>query len=160
MDAAATTPFPSKNPGNESLIATAAMLDHLAEIHQRTSGKHDDIVRCHLHEALLLREKELGEAHPDTLKSMDRLADCWEANGNMLAALALRQRALTARESSLGTTHPSTLTSMQHLGQLLASCGANAAAKQLFEKVLDGRRRELGDEHPETGKILMELQNL
>ena len=62
-----------------------------------------------LQESLEARERTLGAEHPDTLGSVNNLAECLEAMGQLKDAEALYRRALEARERTLGAEHPSTL---------------------------------------------------
>ena len=72
-----------------------------------------------LRRALEAREHTLGADHPDTLLSVNNLANCLNAGGLLKDAEALFRRALEAREHTLGADHPDTLLSVNNLANCL-----------------------------------------
>jgi len=101
-------------------------------------------------EALEGLRRELGDAHPDTLNSINNLAVLLNNLGKYAEAEALHREALDVRRRELGDAHPKTLGSIGNLANLLDDQGKYADAEPLFREALDGRRRELGDAHPNT----------
>jgi hypothetical protein len=61
-----------------------------------------------------LRE-DLGDEHPDTLRSMNNLASTYRDLGRTKDAAALQEKVLEARGRILGDEHPDTLRSMNNL---------------------------------------------
>ena len=55
---------------------------------------------------------KLGPDHPDTLTSMNNLANSYAALGRHAEALKLREETLALRKAKLGPDHPDTLRSM------------------------------------------------
>ena len=92
----------------------------------------------------------LGEEHPDTLGSMNNLAETLRAQGDLAAARGLQEKVLEVRRRIQGEEHPNTLTSMNNLAETLRAQGDLAGARGLEEKVLEAYRRIQGEEHPDT----------
>ncbi len=65
---------------------------------------------------------KLGPDHPDTLGSMNNLANAYRDAGRLSEALALYEETLKLRKTKLGPDHPATLQSMNGLAWLLATC--------------------------------------
>jgi tetratricopeptide (TPR) repeat protein len=100
--------------------------------------------------ALDRSERVLGEEHPDTLTSVNNLAECMRALGDAAGALPLHRRALNSRERVLGKEHPDTLTSVNNLALCMGALGDAAGALPLHRRALDSSERVLGKEHPQT----------
>ena len=99
----------------------------------------------------------LGEDHPDTLTSMNNLAETYRALGRTNEAAALHEKVLESRKRTLGEEHPDTLTSMNNLAATYWALGRTNEAAALHEKVLECCKRNLGEEHPDT---LTSMNNL
>ncbi len=106
---------------------------------------------------LEFRRRELGPEHPDTLTSMNNLADTLGKQGDLAGARKLQEETLAIERRVLGPEHPDTLTSMNNLADTLGKQGDLAGARKLQEETLDIRRRVLGPEHPDT---LLSMNNL
>ena len=66
-------------------------------------------------QVLAIRRRVLGDDHPNTLTSMNNLAETRRALGDLQGARDLHEQALAARRRVLGDDHPDTLTSMNNL---------------------------------------------
>ena len=106
---------------------------------------------------LEISRRILGEEHPDTLTSMNNLADTLRVQGDLNGARELHEKVLEIRRRILGEEHPDTLTSMNNLADTLRDQGDLNGARGLQEKVLEISRRILGEEHPDT---LTSMNNL
>ncbi len=73
----------------------------------------------------------LGKEHPNTLTSMNNLAQTLYAQGDLAGARKLQEQVLEARARLLGKEHPNTLTSMNNLAQTLYAQGDLAGARKL-----------------------------
>ncbi|KAK4109332.1 hypothetical protein N656DRAFT_839255 [Canariomyces notabilis] len=108
-------------------------------------GKYEDAERMH-RQGLGLSEKVLGKEHPDTLTSMNSLANTLtsmnslalvlESQGKYEEAERMHRQALGLREKELGLSekvsgkeHPDTLTSMNNLASVLRRQGKYEEAK-------------------------------
>ena len=69
----------------------------------------------------------LGPEHPDTLISMNNLAEVLRDQGKYQAAEEMHRRALELKGKVLGPEHPSTLASMNNLGLVLRGQAAEEA---------------------------------
>src|SRR5262249_39116397 len=72
-------------------------------------------------QALGIREKALGPAHPEVATSLNNLAGLYHAKGDYTKAEPLYQRALRIKEKGLGPAHPSVATSLHNLAGLFAA---------------------------------------
>jgi tetratricopeptide (TPR) repeat protein len=97
-----------------------------------------------------LRRTLLGAEHPDTLTSMNNLAETLRAQGKLEGARKIQEQVLGIRRRVLGVEHPDTLTSMNNLALTLQDQGELKGARKIQEQVLGIRRRVLGVEHPDT----------
>jgi tetratricopeptide (TPR) repeat protein len=99
----------------------------------------------------------LGEEHPETLTSLNNLAETRRALGDAEGARELHEQVVAVRRRVLGEEHPDTLTSLNNLAATLFALGDAEGARELHEQVVAVRRRVLGEEHPAT---LNSLNNL
>ena len=113
--------------------------------------------RTRMEKALALCRRILGDEHPNTLTSMNNLAETLASQGDLAGARTLQELALAVRRRMLGNEHPDTLTSMNNLAGTLWAQDDLAAARALQEQVLAVSRRVLGDKHPNT---LSSMNNL
>ncbi|KAK9384161.1 hypothetical protein V1515DRAFT_589424, partial [Lipomyces mesembrius] len=96
------------------------------------------------------RKTVLGEEHPDTLESMNDLAELFNSQGKYEAAEPLYKDTLRLRKKVLGEEHPDTLTSMNDLASLFQGQGKYETAEPLYKETLRLRKKVLGEEHPNT----------
>ncbi len=97
--------------------------------------------RVFLEEALSVRRRVLGEDHPDTLTSMNNLANDLWALGDASGARELHEEALSIRRRVLGEEHPSTLSSLHNLCVTLDESDNMELDRQLVEALLTGVRK-------------------
>ncbi|WP_200867669.1 tetratricopeptide repeat protein [Acidithiobacillus thiooxidans] len=81
----------------------------------RTSGHPELLFR----RALEVREKVLGQEHPDTATSLNNLAGLLQAQGKLTEAEPLFRRTLEIQEKALGPEHPNTTNTRNNLEFLL-----------------------------------------
>ncbi|XRB21685.1 tetratricopeptide repeat [Pseudoscourfieldia marina] len=135
--------------------ATSELLMSVARL-LRDQGKYADAEPLH-REALDGRRRELGDAHPDTLQSINNLGLLLNDQGKYADAEPLYREALDGRRRELGDAHPDTLQSINNLAGLLMQQEKYDDAEPLYREALDGRRHVLGDAHPRT---LTSINNL
>jgi tetratricopeptide (TPR) repeat protein len=104
-----------------------------------------------------LYTRHRGLDHPDTLTSMNNLANSYANLGRNAEALKLREETLALRKGKLGLDHPSTLMSMNNLAASYYEVGRLTDALKLGEETLALRKAKLGPSHPDT---LMSMSNL
>ena len=97
-----------------------------------------------------MRREVLGDLHPDTLTSANRLAEVYRMQARFPDAERMHSDTLRLRRSVLGPRHPDTLTSMFNLAALYFAQRDFKKAEQLNRETLADRRQVLGEEHPET----------
>jgi eukaryotic-like serine/threonine-protein kinase len=97
--------------------------------------------------ALELRRHALGDAHPDTLRSMNKLAGMYRDGALYVQAEDLFSKALDGERRVLGAEHPDTLETMLDLGTLKRIQGDCPQAEALMTKVMEIERRVKGEEH-------------
>ena len=73
------------------------------------------------YEVLHGRHGALGDAHPDTLSSLNNLASLLMKQGKLSEAESLYHEALRGRREALGDAHPDTLSSLNNLAVLLCA---------------------------------------
>jgi tetratricopeptide (TPR) repeat protein len=98
--------------------------------------------------ALYARHRGLDD--PETLTSMNGLADSYNNLGRNDEALRLHEETLALRKARLGPDHPDTLTSMHGLASTCHNLGRYAEALKLYEETLALLRAKLGPNHPDT----------
>jgi TIR domain/Tetratricopeptide repeat/NB-ARC domain len=110
-----------------------------------------------LEQALAGCRRVLGDDHPDTLATMNYLAETRHDLGDLDGVRELHEQALAGRRRALGDDHPATLESMNNLAETRHDLGELDGARGLHEQALAGCRRVLGDDHPNT---LISMNNL
>jgi serine/threonine protein kinase/Flp pilus assembly protein TadD len=103
-----------------------------------------------LEETLRQRRRILGNDHPDTLASMNSVANLYADQGRYDAAESLYLENLEARNRTLGSDHPSTLKTMNNLAILYKQQGRYDEAEPLYLETLETKKRVLGTDHPST----------
>jgi tetratricopeptide (TPR) repeat protein len=109
---------------------------------------------------LAICERVLGPEHPDTLSSLNSLAELYRNQGKYELAAPLFQRALATYERVLGPEHPDTLGTVNNLAVLYRSQGKDELAEPLYQRMLATYERVLGPEHPNTLNTVNNLANL
>ena len=73
-----------------------------------------------LKRSLAIREKQLGDNHPDVATSLNNLASLYESQGKYEEAEPLYQRAIAILLEKLGKNHPNTQTGTMNYYRMLA----------------------------------------
>jgi len=100
--------------------------------------------------AIATRKAKLGSDHPDTLSSMNGLAEGYHSAGRLDLAVPLYEETVKVRKAKLGADHPGTLTSMNDLAVGYGAAGKLDLALPLYEQTLKLRKAKLGADHPDT----------
>ncbi|HUU98855.1 MAG TPA: tetratricopeptide repeat protein [Phycisphaerae bacterium] len=107
----------------------------------------------HLRAAEEIRRKELGDEHPDTLRSRSVLAGLLTSQHKYAQAEALARRTAETQSRVLGAEHPDTLASRNRLGVALRRQDTPdklAEAESIHGRTLEIQQRMLGDRHIDT----------
>jgi tetratricopeptide (TPR) repeat protein len=107
--------------------------------------------------AVELQRRAVGPDHPDTLTSMNDLADAYRMQSVYAQAELLLSEVVEKRRRVLGEENPETLNSMNELAVLYLDRGKYAQAESLLVKALEVQRRVLGSDHPDTLASLHDL---
>jgi non-specific serine/threonine protein kinase/serine/threonine-protein kinase len=107
--------------------------------------------------ARVIRSRELGPDHADTLKPMQNLASCYFALGRHDEALRLREKTFALKKATLGAAHPETLGSMNNLALSYREVGRLGEAAKLHEETLALQKATLSRDHPDVLKSMMGL---
>jgi eukaryotic-like serine/threonine-protein kinase len=100
--------------------------------------------------ARALYTTNVGAKHPDTLRSMNNLANSYADLGRRADALKLRQETLELCRNELGAEHADTLGSMYNLANSFSDAGRHDDALKMHDQVLLIRQERLGADDPET----------
>jgi tetratricopeptide (TPR) repeat protein len=102
-------------------------------------------------------KRVLTDEHPDTLYSMNNLAETYRNQGRWKEAEVLQVQVMQTMKRVLTDEHPDTLSSMNNLAATYTSQGRWKEAEELQVQVMQTRKRVLTDEHPAT---LTSMNNL
>ena len=123
-----------------------------------------DDTRAAYASALTLRERvfdfryeKLGPQHPDTLRSMNALAETFFRQGDFDKALKLQSETLAITSGVLGPEHPYTLDVTNNMAETLRAQKDWADAGKLLEPTLEIARCVLGRQHPSTARYMNNL---
>jgi serine/threonine protein kinase/tetratricopeptide (TPR) repeat protein len=91
-----------------------------------------------------------GPDHPDTLLSMNDLANSYDVLGRNAEALKLREETLALSKARLGGDHPETLRCMNNLAISYHALGRHGDALELQKETVAVQKIKLGADHPDT----------
>jgi tetratricopeptide (TPR) repeat protein len=109
-----------------------------------------DPAEVQLRAAEALCQAQLGDEHPQTLRSNHALARVLRVKGKFGEAEALLRRTAETQRRVLGEDHPDTLATMTELALALWGPGRYAEAEAIHRHTLEIQRRVLGEEHTDT----------
>ncbi len=113
-----------------------------------------------LEAVLMIREKELGPDHPDTVRSLNALGTIYQALERHEEAQALLRRALAASEKALGPDHPDVADILHNLANVYASSDDVRQVEQslaLLDRAATIRAKALGPEHPRVAEAIKRM---
>jgi hypothetical protein len=106
-------------------------------------------------EALSLRQKLLGNEHPETAQSLANLAMLLHAKGETDEADVRYRDALGRARKALGEDHPMVALILQKMGDLALEQARAREAAEHYQSALDIRRRLLAGNHPDLAESLV-----
>ncbi|BAY11379.1 FxSxx-COOH system tetratricopeptide repeat protein [Calothrix sp. NIES-2098] len=124
-------------------LETAALLITKTGYYLKQRGQYSEAEPLYK-KALSLRQRLLGEAHPDVAISYNNLAMLYYSQGRYAEAEPLYQTA----QMLLGEEHPCVASSYNNLGALYDSQGRYLEAELLYKKALALNQQLLGEKHP------------
>ena len=104
-------------------------------------------------QALEIREKLLGNEHPDVATSLNNLARVLGEQGKLAEAEAMQRKALAMRKKLLGDEHPDVAISLDYLADALQIQSELTKAEPLRE-ALALQKKLLGNEHSDVARSL------
>ncbi|MBK8269927.1 MAG: serine/threonine protein kinase [Planctomycetes bacterium] len=108
-------------------------------------------------EALAIRRSKLGNDHPDTLTSINKMGMLLQDQGKLGEAEPLYRESLKGRRRVLGDEHRDTIASINNMGLYLQLQGKLDEAEPYCRDALEKYRRILGNEDKNT---LNAIQNM
>jgi tetratricopeptide (TPR) repeat protein len=109
--------------------------------------------------AITLKEKALGQDHPDVALSVENLAIALAEAGNHEEALVQANRAIALLEKGLGTGHPDLGGALNNRGEVLNALGRYHDARASFERARAIWERELGPDGLSLAYVLTGIGN-
>jgi len=122
---------------------------HIAAQYLGARGRYHEAEQL-FRQVLVVRERVLGNADPDTLATRNEVAWMLAEQGRFEEAEELYRQVLAGRERVLGDDHPDTLSTRSAVAWMLAERGRFEEAEELYRQVLAVSERVLGDDHPDT----------
>jgi CHAT domain-containing protein/tetratricopeptide (TPR) repeat protein len=110
-------------------------------------------------EHLAINLRWLGEAHTDTAKSYNRLANALMHQGKHAEAEAMHRKVLAIRIAALGEAHPDTAKSYNNLANALLHQGKHVEAEAMSRKSVAILIAAMGEAHPDTAASRLNLAN-
>jgi CHAT domain-containing protein/Tfp pilus assembly protein PilF len=124
-----------------------SMIRHnLGELY-RSQGKYAEAEEWYK-AALEIREKELGEDHPDTASTLNAMAMLYLSEGKYTDAERLCRRSLDIRRRVLGEDHRAVAYSLSTLAAILRIQQKRDEAEQDYKKAIEIEEKTLGKENP------------
>jgi serine/threonine protein kinase/tetratricopeptide (TPR) repeat protein len=133
-------------------LERAWLLNNLASI-EGLQGRKDASLRFN-EQALALKQKALGQEHPDVGISEGNVAITLEDMGREQEALAHVNRSIEILSHALGAEHPGVATQLSNRGEILNALGRYREARQSFEGARIIWERELGLDHRNLAYVL------
>ena len=122
-------------------------------------GKYNEAIPL-AEKVLAIRQRILGNDHPDVAVSLDNLAVLYHTQGRYSEAETLYLQSLEMLKHLLGEEHPGVATSLNALALLYKDQGKYKKAETYFLQALEMRKRLLGEEHPDVAQSLNNLAGL
>ena len=110
--------------------------------------------------ALEIRERLLGEDHPDVAASLDRLGLIYAARNDYVKADELCRRALAINERVFGSDHPAIAENLISLAKNARSKGNHAEAERFAKRAVSITTGHFGADHPMTAASLGTLADV
>jgi CHAT domain-containing protein/Tfp pilus assembly protein PilF len=122
-------------------------------------GKYAD-ARTYYEQALDIRKRVLGEAHPVYAMTLGDLARGYHITGEYTKAEPLYRQAVEVTRKARIADHPSSARVLANLGQLYRDTGEYAKAEPLLKQVVEIKQKTRGPAHPEYAASLHKLAGL
>ena len=150
---------PFKSQREEIDLARAALLLSVSRyIHWRGAYMES---KLKIEESFEIRERILGERHPDTLKSLGQLGWTYiSIPGSEHKSEAACRRCFELRREGLGEDHPETIDSLSDLAEAMRLQGRFQESEKMQRQAFEASKRVLGPEHLDTLNCLGHLASV
>jgi len=157
LDRAAAELAPDKLEGNfrGQPLLQAELLRTVGEAYRGVGELAQAVI--FLERAAALCQRSAGPDSPQTLTTLDDLAQGYHSAGKLKEAIQLFELVSEARQKKLGPEHPKTIVTLDHLAVAYQSGGRLQESIQVFERVRAAREKAHGPDHPD---VLPTLSNL
>jgi tetratricopeptide (TPR) repeat protein len=136
----------------------ASALNDLGDL-KFEQGKYRDAESL-FREALQIRQRLLGEAHLQTLETLNDLALTLQRLDEIRQAVPMLRQVFDGHRRALGNNHPDVAQSANNLAMAHYRLKEYAEAEPLFREALAINRQAFGNEHPEVATTLSNLASL
>lgn len=133
----------------------AVALSNLAGLLRRQDKNEES--ETLLQEALEVQQQVLGEANPETLRTLVNLASLLSSESRFAEAEAMYSDMLPKLESSLGEDHPLVAATLNNLGNVYYQTNRYDEAQPLLERALTIYRTGSGEFSAEVASLLGDL---
>ena len=140
---------------SEPSTVLADSLNNLAGLYY-AQGRYEEAEPLYK-KALQLRQKLLGDRHPDVATSFNNLAALYYDQGRYEEAEPLYRQELKLRQQLFGSQHPDVATSFNNLAGLYSAQGRYDEAELLYQQALQLRQELFGDQHIDVANSLNDL---
>ena len=130
------------------LQSISALLNNMALVYQ-AQGEYEKALEYN-GKALEVRERTLGNDHPDTATTYNNMAGVYQAQGEYEKALKYYGKALEFRGRVLGCDHPDTAATYNNMAVVYQKQGEYKKALEYYGNALEVVERVLGSDHPYT----------
>ena len=104
------------------------------------------------------RQKLLGDGHPETLDTLDDLADLFERKNDLVRAQEVYRQAINGLTATLGKNHSTTVSCQDRLAHLLYNKLQDLeGAELLYRSSVNARMELLGESHWKTLQTICNL---
>ena len=110
--------------------------------------------------ALSIRERVLGQMHPDTASSYNDVGTVYEDLGDYEQSLEYLEKAITIEEQIFEEGHPNTARSYDNIGTVYFNLCDYPKALDYHSKSLIIRKLAFGENHPVTAKTYNNIGNV
>jgi tetratricopeptide (TPR) repeat protein len=149
---------PFKGQEDDVSLARATLLYSMARyLHWRGAVME---AKTKNEESLEIRERILGEKHPDTLRSMGQLAWMYPWISLEEESVQLGERCLKLRREVLGEDDPETIDCLSDLAMAYQMQEKLELAESMQRKAYEASKRVLGPEHLDTLNCLSHLASV
>ncbi|MCP5525528.1 MAG: serine/threonine protein kinase [Verrucomicrobiales bacterium] len=154
---AITAAAPALGASFRDLPLAEASIRHTLGLTYRSLGLPHEALP-HFEEAFALRHQHAGPEHPQTLNSLQYLAEACHDAGNVEEAITLRKQLVELRRELLGPEAPATIEAMYGLAWEYFNTNPSDALA-LHQEILEICQRAFGAEHGRTLDAMSNVAN-